>query len=306
MRVTILGCGGSAGVPQVGGADGSGDWGACDPAEPRNRRTRSSIVIESAQGQRLLVDTGPDLRTQLLACGVPRVDAVLFTHAHADHITGLDDVRILNRIAGKPAAGLRHRATLAELARRFDYAFQPWKPPGFFRPVMEPQPFQFGDRLETPACSAGVRAGPRRDEDGGLRVGAFGYSTDVVDLDDAAFDALAGRRHLGGRLLPAAPHTTHANVDRVMEWSARVGARRTILTHMGPDLDWAWLLKRACRRAWSPAATGWCSIFTDRPQPTTALSFHNMHYAASFAPWAKLCSCDEQPRRYPLTFVPGC
>src|SRR3954452_18764823 len=99
MRVIMLGCGASAGVPLIGGAEGAGEWGACDPEEPRNRRTRASIVIEAADGCRLLVDTPPDLRSQLLSCRVPRVDAILFTHAHADHITGLDDVRVLNRIA---------------------------------------------------------------------------------------------------------------------------------------------------------------------------------------------------------------
>ncbi|MBN8910059.1 MAG: MBL fold metallo-hydrolase, partial [Rhodospirillales bacterium] len=95
MIVTVLGCGSSAGVPMIGGADGTGDWGACDPAEPRNRRTRASIVIESG-GRRLLVDCSPEMRLQLVSCGVPGVDAILFTHAHADHILGLDDVRTLN------------------------------------------------------------------------------------------------------------------------------------------------------------------------------------------------------------------
>jgi phosphoribosyl 1,2-cyclic phosphate phosphodiesterase len=107
MRVTLLGTGGSAGVPMIGGADGSGDWGACDPAEPRNRRTRSSIVIENSYNQRLLIDTSPDMRAQFLANCIPGADAVLFTHAHADHITGIDDVRILNRIARRPL-GLRN------------------------------------------------------------------------------------------------------------------------------------------------------------------------------------------------------
>ncbi|HEX5325387.1 MAG TPA: MBL fold metallo-hydrolase, partial [Acetobacteraceae bacterium] len=88
MRVILLGCGGSAGVPMLGGADGTGNWGLCDPAEPRNRRTRTSIVVEGGEGGRLLVDTSPDLRAQLLACRIPRIDAILYTHAHADHITG--------------------------------------------------------------------------------------------------------------------------------------------------------------------------------------------------------------------------
>lgn len=112
MKVTLLGTGGSAGVPMIGGADGSGDWGDCDPGEPRNRRTRSSIVVEGADGQRLLVDTSPDMREQLLKCRIPGVDAVLFTHAHADHITGIDDVRILNRIVGRPLSAFATMATL--------------------------------------------------------------------------------------------------------------------------------------------------------------------------------------------------
>ena len=111
MRVTLLGTGGSAGVPMIGGPDGSGDWGACDPAEPRNRRTRSSIVLDAGQGA-LLVDTGPDLREQLLSCRVKRIDGILYTHSHADHITGLDDVRILNRIAGTPLPAYGTAVTL--------------------------------------------------------------------------------------------------------------------------------------------------------------------------------------------------
>ena len=114
MRVILLGTGGSAGVPMIGGEDGTGDWGACDPAEPRNRRTRASIVVESGQGTRLLVDTSPDMRTQLLDCRVPSVDAILYTHAHADHITGLDDVRILNRVVDRPLDALDRKASCRE------------------------------------------------------------------------------------------------------------------------------------------------------------------------------------------------
>ena len=245
MRVTVLGCGGSAGVPQLGGADGRGDWGACDPAEPRNRRTRTAIVVESGQGARLLVDTGPDMRAQLLGCGIPRIDAILFTHAHADHITGLDDVRILNRIlqAPIPAYGTEH--TLAELRRRFDYGFRPWQPPGFFRPVMQPHVFAFGDQVE----AVGLAVTVFEQDHGfikttGLRIGGFGYSTDVVALNERAFQALTGIDTWLVGCFQRQSHTTHANLDRVLEWAERVGARRTVLTHMGPDMDWAWLKRR--------------------------------------------------------------
>jgi phosphoribosyl 1,2-cyclic phosphate phosphodiesterase len=241
MRVTILGCGGSAGVPHIGGPDGRGDWGACDPAEPRNRRTRSSIVIEAPEG-RILIDTGPDLRAQLLACGVPRVDAIIFTHAHADHVTGLDDVRLLNRITGTPLPAYATAATFTELERRFDYAFRPWTGGVFYRPAMDPRTIVAGDVLDV--CGAQVRT---FDQDHhvmrslGVRVGGFAYSTDVVRLDEAAFSALAGIDTWVVGCFQRAPHLTHAHVELVLQWRARLGVRRTVLTHMGNDMDWAWL-----------------------------------------------------------------
>jgi phosphoribosyl 1,2-cyclic phosphate phosphodiesterase len=244
MHVTLLGTGASAGVPMIGGADGRGDWGVCDPAERRNRRTRASIVMQAApDGGRLLVDTGPDLREQLLACGVPRVDAILYTHAHADHITGLDDVRILNRICGHPLDAFATQATLAELALRFPYAFRPWEPPGFYRPVLVGRPVTPGAALDVVGLSIRLfeqRHGQVRTL--GLRAGGFGYSTDVVALDDAAWAALAGvdtwvvdcfQRHVA--------HSTHAHLDLVLTWVARLRPRRTVLTHMGTDMDWDWL-----------------------------------------------------------------
>jgi phosphoribosyl 1,2-cyclic phosphate phosphodiesterase len=241
IRVTLLGTGGSAGVPTIGGADGFGDWGVCDPGEPRNRRTRTSILVEGPAGM-LLVDTAPDLRAQLLACGVRRVDAVLFTHGHADHITGLDEVRILNRIAGRPLPAIATEATLAELTQRFDYAFKPWEPPGFFRPVLVPRPASPGETVEV----VGLRV-RLFDQDHyttrtlGLRIGGFGYSTDAVELDEAAFATLAGIDTWVVGCFQRRPHRTHAWLGRVLEWVERVRPRRTILTHMGTDLDWAWM-----------------------------------------------------------------
>ncbi|MDE2514614.1 MAG: MBL fold metallo-hydrolase [Rhodospirillales bacterium] len=243
MRVTLLGTGGSAGVPMIGGADGRGDWGACDPREPRNRRSRASILIEAADGARLLVDTSPDLRTQMLDNAIARIDALVFTHAHADHITGLDDVRILNRLIGRPLAAFATAATLAELRQRFDYAFKPWKPPGFFRPVFEPQPVVPG----TEFAAAGLRVRPFLQDHGflptlGLRIGGFAYSTDVVRLDAAAMAMLAGvDTWVVGCFLRKGPHPTHAHVAQVVAWAQALGVRRTVLTHMGTDMDWAWL-----------------------------------------------------------------
>ena len=141
----------------------------------------------------ILVDTGPDMRAQLLGAGVRQVDAVVFTHAHADHVTGLDDVRLLNRIKGLPIEAYATRETSDELARRFDYAFRPWTPPHFFRPVLDMQVVAPGAAFEV--CGARVQS---FDQDHhvmhtlGLRVGRFAYSTDVVRLEPAALATLAG------------------------------------------------------------------------------------------------------------------
>ena len=241
----MLGCGGSAGVPQLGGADGTGDWGACDPLEPRNRRTRSSIVIEGPHGQRLLVDASPDMRAQLLACAVPRIDAILFTHAHADHVLGIDDIRILNRIAKRPLQAFAEARTMAELSRRFDYAFKEWREPQFFRPVLVPLEVAFGDVIE----SCGVRLQTFEQNHGflstmGLRAGSFAYSTDVVTLGAGALALLEGVDTWVVDCFQRQRHTTHANVDQVIAWYERIKPRRMVLTHMGFDIDWGWLKAR--------------------------------------------------------------
>ncbi len=242
MRVIVLGCGGSSGVPMIGG-DGSGDWGSCNPCEPRNTRTRSSIVIDGGGG-RILVDTGPDLRQQLLSCRIPSVQTIVMTHAHADHVAGIDEVRGLNRAIGRPLAMLAFEETLSEIRERFAFAFLPWSPPGFYRPVLEPRIVAANTKVEVCGLTLDIfeqRHGRIRTL--GLRAGPFAYSTDVVELGADALKTLKGVDTWLVDAFQREPHESHAHVERVIEWARDLGIRRTILTHMGPDLDWEWLIK---------------------------------------------------------------
>ena len=248
MKAIVLGCGGSAGVPMLGGPDGRGDWGACDPAEKRNRRSRSSIVLQGNDGRCVLIDTAPDMRCLLIDHGMRSIDAILFTHSHADHILGLDDVRILNRIIERPMPVRADEHTLAELQRRFDYAFLPWRPPSFIRPVLEAEAVRPGEQMTL----AGMEMTVFEQDHGfgttlGLRIGRFAYCTDVVDLDKDAWDTLAGVETWMVDCFQRDPHRTHAWLALVIEWAQKLGAKRTILTHMGPDMDWAWMMRNLPR-----------------------------------------------------------
>ncbi len=245
FAVTILGSGGSAGCPQIGGADGAGDWGELDPAEPRNRRTRPSIVITNSAGKNLLIDTGPDMRLQLIARKIPRIDAILYTHAHADHIAGLDDIRILNRLLGAPLPAYAEALCWEDLKIRFDYAFRPWGGGYFFRPVLEMHTIAPGDALtilDLPVRVIGQDHGYTTSI--GIRVENLAYCTDVRRLDETALTALDGVETLIVDCFTRhEPHPTHANLDQVIQWVARLKPRRTILTHLGPSMDWGWGLK---------------------------------------------------------------
>ncbi|MFT8242680.1 MBL fold metallo-hydrolase [Roseomonas sp. BN140053] len=241
MEITILGCGSSSGVPLIGGTDGHGDWGVCDPHEPRNRRTRASIALQVAGGETLLVDAGPDLRAQLLRVGLKQVDALLLTHSHADHIMGLDEMRTLNRLMQKAVPTFGTALTLADAARRFDYAFRE-PTPGFFRPALTAIEVQLGQRLRIAGLELQLFRQDHKVMDTlGFRAGSFGYSTDVVSLPEESLSVLQGVDTWVVGCFGRKPHPVHAHVERVAEWVARLKPRRTILTHMGSDLDWAWM-----------------------------------------------------------------
>jgi phosphoribosyl 1,2-cyclic phosphate phosphodiesterase len=232
MKATLLGCGASWGVPAIGP-----DWGRCDPADPRNNRRRCSLLVES-RGSTLLIDTSPDLRQQLLDAGTARLDAVLMTHAHADHLHGMDDLRMINKLIGKPIPFYASAETLAEVERRFGYALMPavlGKP--LYRPALAAHP------IDGPFSAAGMPVVPFAQNHGysttlGFRVGRLAYSTDVAELDDKAFAALAGVELWIVDCLRREPHPTHSHLAKTLAWIARVRPRHAVLTHMDQSLDY--------------------------------------------------------------------
>lgn len=240
LRATLLGTGPSQGVPAIGGPDGLGNWGSCDPAEPRNRRGRTSALLESPEGGMILVDAGPDCRQQLMAAQVRRLDAVLITHAHADHIAGLHELRAVNRAMSQALPFYASAATLADCQSRFDYAFQP-ATPGFTRPALQARAVAPGERLELAGMAVrllDLDHGWMRSL--GLRIGRFAYTTDVIRMPPESLAALHGLDiWVVSCMQPGDQNPVHAGLDQILAWVRVLQPRRTVLTHLGDRMDYA-------------------------------------------------------------------
>lgn len=239
LEVVILGSGSSGGVPR-----GDGDWGACDPSEPKNRRTRCSLLLRRHGPDGVttaLIDTSPDLREQALAARVQAIDGVLYTHDHADQTHGIDDLRVFAMRARQRIPAWMDDATRQALTTRFRYIFdsvQGYPPLLEARPVPPhgeawavegaggPLPFVTFDQAHGPIRSVGYRIGP------------VVYSSDVSDLDEAAFEAIAGADLWIVDALRFTPHPTHSHLDKTLEWIARAQVRRAVLTNLHIDLDY--------------------------------------------------------------------
>ena len=239
LDITILGCGSSGGVPR-----GDGDWGACDPSDPRNRRTRCSLFVRrrGPEGETaVLIDTSPDLREQMLTAGATQVDAVLYTHDHADQTHGIDDLRVFALRRRRRVPAWMDAETKSALTSRFDYIFEAKEGyPAIVEAHDLPQ-----DGLDWAIDGAGgsipVRTfdqahGPIRSV--GYRLGPVSYSSDISDLDDAAIETVRGSALWIIDALRWTRHPTHANVDQALAWIAAAGVRRAVLTNLHIDLDY--------------------------------------------------------------------
>jgi phosphoribosyl 1,2-cyclic phosphate phosphodiesterase len=232
MKVRILGCGTSSGVPRVGD-----DWGDCDRSEPRNRRRRASIMV-SWEETRILVDTSTDLREQLLDARVSDVEAVIWTHDHADHCHGIDDLRQLYHARQRPVAGYARKEAMAMLKKRFAYAFEgKGGYPAVVTPHLLPNHINLGgisiravDQPHGEITSAGLRF-----DAGGVSIG---YSTDFNIMTDDMKMLFEGLDLWVVDALRRRPHPTHPHLADTLEWIRALRPKRAILTHMDTSMDY--------------------------------------------------------------------
>ncbi|MCB1389043.1 MAG: MBL fold metallo-hydrolase [Rhodobacteraceae bacterium] len=239
LRATILGCGSSGGVPRLGG-----EWGACDPLNPRNRRSRCSLLLQriGAGGTTtVLIDTSPDMRQQLLDAGIGRLDGVVYTHAHADHVHGIDDLRMIVYNMRRRLPVWADPPTQQALIDRFGYAFvQPAGSP--YPPICDLN--TIGGEVTVTGAGGPIVLTPFRVDHGsmealGFRVADLAYLPDVVAIPEESWPALAGLDCWILDALRYKPHPTHAHLALALEWIARAAPRRAVLTNMHIDLDHA-------------------------------------------------------------------
>lgn len=236
MKITILGCGHSLGVPVIGC-----NCAVCISENPKNKRLRVSVLLE-INGMNIVIDTSPDFRQQMLLANIKKIDAVLYTHDHADHTHGLDDLRQFNVLQDDVIPVYSNAEILASLQKRFAYAFLP-KPVenAMFRPSLTANILPDIETHEFMIGKTKIVAFKQQHGKGhtlGYRVGDFAYSTDVNMLSETAFETLAGVKYWVVDCLRHAPSYSHSHLERTLEWVERVKPQQAILTHMAHEFDY--------------------------------------------------------------------
>ncbi len=238
LTFTILGCGSSGGVPRIGG-----HWGDCDPTNPKNRRSRCSMMVERTDDNgttRVLIDTSPDMRNQLLDANVGELHAVIFTHAHADHMHGIDDLRMVVYNMRQRIDVWADAETQADLMLRFSYAFV--TPDGSsYPPILDLHLIDGDVTIEGPGGAitfSPIRVGHGSIDALGFRIHDLAYLPDAIDIYDDAWNSLKDLDCWVVDALRRAPHPTHAHLEMTLGWIERAAPRRAVLTNMHIDLDY--------------------------------------------------------------------
>ena len=245
LKLTILGCGSSGGVPRIGG-----DWGTCDPANPKNRRRRCSVLLEQTGKTgttRVVIDTSPDFRDQMLTSNVGEIDGVWVTHEHADHTHGFDDLRAFYLRQRRRVPIWADEPTLAMLRQRFAYCFESASGSDY-PPIVESHTIAGGTDFLTPGAGGAIVARPFAVQHGtvealGFRIGNLAYTPDLNGIPDASIAAVTGLDVWIVDALKRGPHPSHFSLAETLGWIARVKPRRAILTNMHVDLDYATLVR---------------------------------------------------------------
>lgn len=273
LTLTILGCGSSGGVPRIGN-----DWGACDPDNPKNRRRRCALLVRQTDGDHattVLIDTGPDLREQLLDAGVTGLDAVVYTHAHADHLHGIDDLRAFMVRTGRRMPVYMDDKTHARARRAFDYCFDTPQNSNY-PPILEHHPIEPGSTVSISGAGGTIDFKPIPVQHGdidalGFRIADSAYIPDVSDISSDSLKQLKNLDLLILDCLRRRPHPSHFNLDDALEWTQRIAPRRTIFTNMHTDLDYE-TLARELPRGIEPAHDG--MILAVKPASPRAPTVH--------------------------------
>ena len=282
LRAIILGCGSSGGVPRIGGEGGRGDWGACDPTNPKNRRTRCSLVVQRANEEgtfegpltTLLIDTSPDMREQLLSNHIPSVDAVFLTHDHADQTHGIDDLRVIaiRNMARVPV--YFSEQTCPNLLKRFDYCFE--QQPGSSYPAVldhKRLPHE-GDEVLVDGPTGPIPVMPFLQTHGrvpshGFRFGGLVYSPDLDGLHEESWELIGQPDVWIIDALQYKPHGSHLHLDKTLEYLERTGSKRGVLTNLHVVMDYETLASRTPEHV-TPAFDG-MSLVIEEPEEAEEL-----------------------------------